>query len=541
MHYALLLLSKLRLVGQCRKTKRAMSSFMGILTALVGVAFFSMIVLPRVLFPSAPREVFVPMTTWFFHPAALFGLWILTLVGSRIKSPLAFSMAEVEFLFAGPFTRRQLLVHKLLASTLGPLGFALLSPLIFPFVWWPAAIVGILLVATFMQWWTILLALAVDWIGARYRALRWAAIIFAMAAAVASFWQAGALATDMEIRQRLLALESSWASQIATAPFVPLSRVISATTVGSMLAWGAAALGMLFTVTIAILRLDAHFLEASLEASRRLYESLERLRRAGGSSGFRMRTRPRFTLPLLPRMLGAGTIAWRQALEIMRSSGGPIPIVVVPAVIGFGAAWAVVAAGPSRIPTAAVIAGVTLVVGFLITMSMPLGLRADLEHLDVLKTLPLGPNAVVWGSIVTAIGYVTVVQLVIVVSMATVLGGFISAAPLAAAAALPITMLSAAFDSVMVLLFPSIRRMVPGDPLVGVRILLVNLAKVVFAAVAAGIASIPILVGLLLDTSLAVPVAAGYGLLVGEGLATIWVAALLFGHYDPSAHLGEGE
>ena len=539
MHRTLLLLSKLRLIGQWRKTKRSLASPMGILVALFALGFFSMIVLPRLLIPGVPRETMTPITNLIFHPAMLFFFWISTLIGSRLKSPIAFSMAEVDFLFCGPFTRRQLLVHKLLISTLGPLGFAVITPLLFPFVWWPAAIVGVLLMATFMQWWTILLALAIDWIGTRYRVLRWALLWVALTAAAASIWQSGALASEGDFRERLSALESSWASQVVLAPFVVFSRAISAQSVGPMLAWGGGALAMLLGVGVAILKLDGYFVEASLAASRRRYETIERLKRSGGAAAFRMRSRPRFTLPRLPRLLGAGPIAWRQGLEIVRNSGGPIVVVAVPAVIGLGVALAVVTVGHGDAPVVAIIIGVTLFVGFALNM-MPMGLRADLDHLEVMKTLPIGSNSIVLGSVVFAILYVTFLQLITAICMAAVLGEWYGAVPLALAVALPINVLSLAFDGVMVLLFPSIRRFVPGDPLVAMRVMLVSLAKVVFALAAVMFAAVPFGIARLLGShSLAIPIAGGYCILMVEGLATVALAALLFDRFDASAQIVE--
>lgn len=536
MQGTLLLLSKLRLLAQWRKMKRTLASPAGIVLALVTLGFFAMILLLRVLGSSVPRAELTPMANWFFRPAMLFLLWLFTILGSRFKSPIAFSMAEVEFLFSGPFTRRQLLVHKLMISTLGPLGFALMTPLLFPFVWWPAAIVGILLMATFMQWWTILMALAIGWIGARYRALRWAAALAVAALAIVSFWQAGVFSADMEVRPRLLALESSWASRIVLAPFVVFSHLISASSVGPMLAWSAGALAMVLGVAVSILSLDAHFLEVSLEASRRRYETLQRLKRSGGASSFRLPSRPRFTLPRLPRLLGAGPIAWRQGLESLRSSGGPILMFAVPAAIGLAAGVAIIVAARGDVPTSVVMICVTLGVGVLVTMSMPLAMRADLAHVEIMKTLPIDSSAIVCGSVAAGILYVTTLQLITVISMAILLGEWFGAAGVALVVALPINVLTVAFDSVLVLLFPSIRQLIPGDPLVGMWIMLVSLAKIVFVFGAAGVASVPVVaVWLVLGDSLPVLMVTGYAMLLVEGLATVWLAVMLFAHFDVSA------
>ncbi len=103
------------------KMRRSLMTPKGAFLTLTTLGFMSLILVPRLLFPILPQEAFAPMTRLLLHPATLFALWISTLVGARLKSPLSFSMAEVEFLFPGPFTRRHLLSFKL-ATSAGPAG-----------------------------------------------------------------------------------------------------------------------------------------------------------------------------------------------------------------------------------------------------------------------------------------------------------------------------------------------------------------------------------------------------------------------------------
>ena len=168
MYRSLLLLSWLRAKAQLRKLQRSVSTPRGMLMALLGIAFFSLMFLPylmtRDLDSPVPRERLYLMT-WFLHPAALLVLWAFSILGGHFRSPIAFSLPEVEFLFPGPFKRRQLLAYKLAVSTFGTLGFAILMPLVMPMIWGPAALLGIWLALTFMQWSTIFLAVAGSWLG----------------------------------------------------------------------------------------------------------------------------------------------------------------------------------------------------------------------------------------------------------------------------------------------------------------------------------------------------------------------------------------
>ena len=489
MHRTLILLSKLRFYGGLRKLKRSLASPKGVLLVLFALAFFGMMLLPAILVGQAPEAARGHLKfNAFLHPAALFGLWIVTSVGGRIKSPIAFSLAEVEFLFPGPFTRRQLLTYKLLIGVLGALGFAMLVPLLawsYVEVWWLAAFVGIWWTVSFMQMTTIFMALAMDWLGQRFRKWR---VPLAMALAIvvaASLWQAGIFEGDKEILERLEALESSWAAQVMLSPFVVFNRMICALTAWQLITWGTAALAINLVVVAGILRLDANFLEASLVASQRRYDWLERVKRSGGVPALGTRSKPRVGLPRFPRLSGAGPIAWRQMLQLMRGSGRLV--FIVPALIG--PFIAILAANRHADgPSTGVVVSMTLILGFFITTVMPLGLRADLDHVDTIKTLPIGSGAIVWGSITSAIVYTTLIQLIAIVALAVMAGRWTLATSVVMAFAIPINLLMISSDSVLVLLFPTIRRFDPGDVLVGVRLMLVNMAKMLFVTLMVAIA-----------------------------------------------------
>lgn len=543
MHRSLLLLSKLRLLAQVRKIRRTLSTPKGLFLAVVAVGFFGFTLLPylltRGLSTSIPKQP-LPQLTWFMHPAALFAFWVFSFVGSHFKSPIAFSMPEVEFLFPGPFTRRELLIFKLAVSTLGTFGFSIMMPLIMPMLWGPAGLVGIWLALTFMQWTAILVTLAASWLGERYR-LAVGLVVLALVSAVAiSVWQSDVLADGVDIRDRLLALEASWVSRAVLAPFAVFSRVMSSQSFAELSRWAAPALAMDVLVGIAILALDRFFIEASLDASQRRYEAIERLKRTGGMPTIGARSKPRLGLVSFPRLGGIGPIAWRQSLEMFRGSSRLL--LALPAVIAPFAALIAASSHRTGTPPDALVIALTLITGFLITTMMQLGLRNDLDHVDVIKTLPLSSQRIVWGSIGASILYISLVQLVAVTAMVIALRQWVPAAAGALALALPINVLTVATDSALVLLFPSIRRFTPGDVLVGVRMVLVNFAKVVFALLAASVAGLVFVAARWMFRD--VPLAA-FGLawlvLFLEGLATVWLASYLFKHYDPSEHLLDGE
>jgi hypothetical protein len=360
------------------------------------------------------------------------------------------------------------------------------------------------------------------------------ALLGGLVAAVAvSLSQAGAFDPALSLTDRARTLPESWAIRAGSVPFVVFSRALLATSAAELAAWSAAGLLAVMAVAWGILKLDHDFLEATLATSQRVYDAQQRARRGGGLPAIGATRTRGFKLPIFPRAGGAGPIAWRQALDLARGSGRLL--FIVPAMIGPFMALFLRSqqAGP---PGEAIVTG-TLIVGVLIQMMIPLGLRSDLNHVEAIKPLPIGAGAVISGSIAAAALYVTLLQLIALVALSAVLWQWSEAAWLALALALPVNVLLLAIDGAMVILFPSTRRFAAGDLLLGLRMALTNLAKLLVGGVAAGLAALGALVaGWLSGESHLAMAAAACTVLWIEGAAMLGLAALLFAHLDATAH-----
>ncbi len=537
MDRSLLVLSKLRVKGALRKLKRTLLTPKGIVPALFLLAFMAMAIVPIVAARFAPPEMRERLNfNRFLHPAALAGLWLLTLAGGRMKSPISFTLPEVDFLFPGPYTRRQLLVYKLSLDALGALGFVLLLPLFvgaYLNVWWPAALLGFWLTLTFVQMVSVIVALGIDLAGARLGRWLIAILPLVVAAAGLSLWQSGMFEAGLDWQQRLAALDGSWIARILLAPFVALHNAILASSLAEAALWSTAAVALNGMAMAAILSLDANFLEASLAASQRRYELLERMKR-GGVPAIGMRSRPRLRLPMPPRLAGAGPMAWRQTLHLVRGSGRLL--FILPAMIG-PVIGAIAAGRNPHAQQAGAFAGIGMVffLGFMVTTIMPLGMRGDIQHAESLKSLPLSGSAIAWGSTLSATLYTLFIQLVATLAMALAMGRSGALLPLALAFAVPVNLLLVASDGALVVLFPSTAQMTTGDPMAGVRMMLVYLAKTLYCCAMAGIAALVVLVVYLAVGDVRI-VLYGVGWLVAtvEGLATVWLMGKLFESFDPS-------
>jgi len=538
--HALVVLSRLRLAGHLRKLGRSLKTPKGALMVLALLGLLVVSIVPRIAISLSENPQTQARMPNMVHPAMLLLLWIGSWFGMRWT--IGFSMAEVDFLFPGPFSRRQLQLYKLSLIAMGALYFALLSPVFVVFAWWPALMVGVFLYMLFMQWTAIALDLTFRWAATRFALLPYLVIAVLLGAAVGNVWQAGVLDVEASIPERLERLNDTLTARIVLAPFTVFSRTIGAWSFEALATWASASLAIVLAVAACIVRLDRYFIEASLHASRRRYQALERMKASGGRSAQRLKERPRITLPDFPRLAGLGTIAWRQSLETLRRNGGLLMAVVVP--IGIGAAAASIPrfAAEAHIPAIAILLGIVAVIALLITTSTQLGMRADLEHIEALKSLPLGSAATVGGSLAAGVFYLFALQAIATVTAAVALGGHPLIAIGALAVAIPLNLLLIGGDSILVLLFPSTRVFVPSDPFAGLRLLVVSIVKMAMVLVAAGVtAAVALIAQLLVTDAPAVLIGIAAGVLLVEGLLAAWVATVLFERFDPSANAADGE
>src|SRR5882724_1374368 len=132
--------------GWVRQTLRKVATLKGALLGLVGLGVLALWLVPLFL---APHEGIgaSPEKMRAYGPAALLMYCVLNLFLSTNERAIYFSPAEVNFLFTGPFTRRQLLGYKILSAFFVSLPAALFFALMVQVHarWFLAAFVGLLL------------------------------------------------------------------------------------------------------------------------------------------------------------------------------------------------------------------------------------------------------------------------------------------------------------------------------------------------------------------------------------------------------------
>ncbi|MBL0940998.1 MAG: hypothetical protein IBJ03_19090 [Gemmatimonadaceae bacterium] len=385
------------------------------------------------------RGEHAPFTTMLNSPTTLLIASALLLVTSARwwlfgsdRSALAFTPAEVQFLFPAPITRRELVHAKLLRMQLAILVNTLVFSVIFRgnaanFVTWERAI----------GWWLLFSTLALHRLGAsivrsgamdhgsegRRRSAAsivvfgalFAGVAYGLIAALPELRAASQEGLRAFLRAMSTALEAPvphaalWPARLLTSPI--LSPGTSAWPVQALLSAGVLVLHYLW-----IVRLDAAFEEAAIEATQHRADRLHRFRTSqmgqARSRKGKLVSVPRLALTGRPEV----AIAWKNVAAALR--GGSWKTQLVSFVIGLSV-LATLARSTSR-DAGDIFVGVSIGWGAMLLFIGPLwmrfDLRLDLPRLAMLKTMPL-PG---WRIVTAQIAAVTILHSITVWSLMVV-------------------------------------------------------------------------------------------------------------------------
>jgi hypothetical protein len=394
-------------------------------------------------------------------------LLVIIAVFAVFERPFRFNAAEVEFLHAGPFSRRQAVTYKigaefsglvLLTLVAAPLGGA-----IFPFL---ACFTGILLTLAFIHLFQLVvssLGATLGLAGARVRIrLAWALAVITAAGAL--IWSSlGHLVGDAVALNRLTTQSMAW--RIALSPLVGFFKVITARHVWpDLVQWAPLCLIIDGVLLATVYALDARLALREDEADLRALDADTQAPAAAPV---------RWSFPLSSLGHGAGTLAWRQAMNVIRG----------PRQIGFAlfmhcvllcAAYAIIRSGKDllflstldgRIEVNAAGIKICGVLAIMLTMAIASGLsfdfRVDIGRMDVLKALPMAPLAVVVGQLFVPVVIASILQWVLLVVISLALRRVPSELCVAAAFAPPASIVLMAIENLPSFWFPL--RQTPGS------------------------------------------------------------------------------
>jgi hypothetical protein len=197
---------------------------------------------------------------------------------------------------------------------------------------------------------------------------------------------------------------------IVLLPFQVFSRTIAAERFFPEFAgWGMLTLSINAALVALAVRLDADFYERSIAVSERVYRALERARQGQAWMNLARPSASRWRLPMPGRLRGAGPIAWRQLISVLRTSRG---VVYVALAMAGGAAIPAYAMGEGG---AGMSVGILAMFSlFTLPQMLQFDFRGDIERIDVLKTLPASESAVAIGELLTPVLAATVIEWIVV-------------------------------------------------------------------------------------------------------------------------------
>jgi len=387
-----------------------------------------------------------------YMPLGLLGMTLLTVLLSTGPS-FHFSPTEVNFLFVGPFSRRDLIVYKFIAYAAGA---GLSAALISPFAQAQTGSVLSAFTATFLTLLFVQLnsaAAGMAWQafeGNGLARIKWPATAMFFAIAVAAMIHAWA-APDRTVFDLLSDVRHSWIGTVILIPYIVFAELFLAKINSSHMAfWAAIAVLINGALLWAVVMLDGRTSERSLGENTRLSDRWERMKQ-GGSFWATERIEVR-SIRNVPTLGGLGPIAWRQAIKAVRNSSKVIAVFIV------GAAGAGPLASAVGIPLTDDRALLTIFFffGFMLPRTLICDFRGDLSRMETYKTLPIAPWRICTGQLVVQVLLAYVVALTMIVSALIFDDRVVAPVALALAVfAFPLTLLIYAVENTIFLLFPA--------------------------------------------------------------------------------------
>jgi hypothetical protein len=393
-----------------------------------------------------------------YFPILLMGLCLTFAFTTAGERAVYFSPAEVNFLFAGPFSRRELLLYKLGRTLLGVLVLSLFMAttqwLIFRS--WIAAYVGIALSLIFLQ----LVAMTTAMVGqivaeSAYTQARKTVLAVVLVAVAVGMSQAFAWSGAGNLTQMARHFAGTAPGLVVLAPFQVFGHAaFSRQVFPDLLLWGSGGLLIDAAVLVLILKLDADYMEMAATVSQKMYAQIQRMRQGGGFSAGAGSGAWRFRIPALPWLGGAGPVAWRQLLLAIRTSRQMIVMSLsLCAMLLLGIVFSKPGGMGPQLPVTAGIAMVSYLT-FLFSMQAPWGFRGDIDRMDWLKMLPAGALAVATGELIGGVLILTAIQLIVFAGTAAIAPSAMTLALVAAVFSLPVNIVLMASNNFLFLLYP---------------------------------------------------------------------------------------
>jgi hypothetical protein len=424
---ALLYLTRTSLRNRFAMQARRLKQPRYALALLLGVGYFWLVLLRPSAQPSrAPTSLWTNAETVTALGILLLmlGGWVFT--GERMA--LAFTAAEVQFLFPAPMTRRGLISYKLFRTQI----VILFNALIWVFVLRRS---GSVLAAPlrFLGTWLLFSNLSLHRLGA---ALVRTSLLEHGRAGIRRHLPAvllggvSVVAVALILRDAVPAIRaaadgSGIAHAIERAADLPAARallflprvMVAPSFAQSSREWlGAAAASLLMLVIqlFWVIQNDVAFEETAVQASVERARRLDARRRRSSGLPANSKKRAKRTLPLAPTGNPAVAIVWKNTLLLMRTGrvGSVVGLAIMAIVLSLPAVESRGIDGRFVAVSALIMAGLLIVLGSRVLQN---DFRQDTDHVATLKTLPLSGARLVGAEVLSSALPISLLQIALVV------------------------------------------------------------------------------------------------------------------------------
>jgi hypothetical protein len=536
MSRALWLLLWLQLRGWLRFIGRSLRTVRGALLASIGVGVIGLWLLAVLVTPPEAGGL-RPLDVERYGPALLLLYCVANVVFSSHERAVYFTPAEVQFLFPGPFGRRERLGYKVILTALVSVPATLFMGAVLRVRqgWWPAVLLGLLLTSLFMQLFSMALSLLASAAGERlYGVGRKVAVGLIVLVAGVVIVQARGPQASWELGQLAKEALHTEAWRVVSAPLRSFFDVMVARELNlAFLTHLAIAASVLCAVVLLIFSLDAQYEEAAAAASARVYAKIQRMR--GRSVTVEEATRPTkagWSVPMPPYWGGVGPIFWRQLTGAVRGLGRLLWVLFV---LGVVLAGPVLGSGVSGEPGAlwGAVIGVGVWLALFLTTLVPYDFRGDIDRLAALKALPIAPWRLALGQLLTPTLLLALMQW-LALALALVMAPEEWHRLLVVAAFVPVvTFVIVGLENLLFLLFPvRVMAATPGDFQAVGRNVLLAMGKLVGLLAVAAAATVAALPAALLTGSFVAAALAAWPVVAAAGAALVPLCGLAFTWFD---------
>ena len=387
-----------------------------------------------------------------YMPLGLFAACLFT-VFAATGPALHFSPTEINFLFAGPFSRRSLVIYKCCAYFAG----AILSAGVFALLIPPrastglAAFTGSLLTLLFIQ----LSSAAFSMFGnafesSRLMRARQPAILLLLTVVSATMLYVTAT-TDKNILDVLSGFRHSWLGTILLAPFAVFAEPFLAQKIfPDLVAWAVPAITINAALVLVIIALDGRTTDHSLSESRRLSSRWVRMKQ-GASFWASDKTTGR-SVRRSPVLGGLGPIVWRQTMNAVRNSGRVVLVFLVIAMF----TGPILASTGTTIKNNVIVGLLYFFIAFIMPRSLLCDFRGEFGNMELYKALPIAPWRICAGQLVVPVLLASAIELVMIFSTLLFFDGAAQVALIALMAfTVPSNLLLYGLENLIFLLFPT--------------------------------------------------------------------------------------